>query len=80
MLLRFSINLCRGDEIGNGDTLYQFNPRFDQSNEIVRNAHLDGSWGSEERDGGDIEVRPGDDVEIKISVKNDFLRVRLSSF
>uniref|UniRef100_A0A0B7AWV4 Galectin n=1 Tax=Arion vulgaris TaxID=1028688 RepID=A0A0B7AWV4_9EUPU len=46
------------------------------SNEIVRNS-FSGSWGTEEKHGG-FPVRKGDNVKVKISVRNDSYQVSIN--
>lgn len=45
-LIRFNVDFMR-----DSDVVFHFNPRFHEHT-IVRNSHLGGCWGPEEREGG----------------------------
>ncbi|KAG8587323.1 hypothetical protein GDO81_005636 [Engystomops pustulosus] len=71
---RFHINLRFGGEIA-----FHFNPRFDE-NTIVRNSHLNNSWGKEERQmpSGGMCFAPGHSFVIEIVCEHQHFRVNVN--
>ncbi|GFN97140.1 galectin [Plakobranchus ocellatus] len=63
---RFSINLCAGPTVGQGDVGFHFNPRFGQGC-VVRNHRQAGNWGAEEKAGG-MPLTRGRQFVIKFQV------------
>lgn len=68
---KFSINFCKGRD-HHSETVLHFNPRF-HDNSVVRN-HFHGSWGSEEKHGGN-PFRKGERFEVEFDVKGDEIKV-----
>ncbi|XP_061166319.1 uncharacterized protein LOC133175224 [Saccostrea echinata] len=63
----FPINFCENEEFGNGDTLFHFNPRPNDG-VVVRNSHIDGSWGPEEREQPHFPFDNGKSFSVRIDV------------
>ncbi|KAG7466158.1 hypothetical protein MATL_G00161810 [Megalops atlanticus] len=65
---RFHVDFVKGPDI-----VFHFNPRFNEHT-VVRNSHLGGCWGPEEREGG-FPFAQGRRFELKILVEEGMYKV-----
>ena len=65
---RFSI-----DVLNRGGIALHFNPRFDEK-VVVRNSHIDGEWGVEERDGS-FPFQQGEEFAVAIICTQDTFEI-----
>lgn len=70
----FVINIQSGPEFLSNQVNLHFNPRFKMFPVVVRNSRRNGSWGSEEKSGGNPFKR-GSFFEMTIVVDHDRFRV-----
>ncbi|XP_013408586.1 galectin-4 [Lingula anatina] len=73
---RWSFNLQSGPN-PESDVAFHFNPRFEGTNQVVRNHRQSGSWGQEERQGGFPFVQ-NTDFECIILVQHDCYKVAVN--
>ncbi|GFO04896.1 galectin [Plakobranchus ocellatus] len=73
----FSINLCSGPNIDQGDVALHFNPRFNQGT-VVRNHKQGNAWGAEETAGG-MPFRRGHVFTMHMEVKNHGYKILVNN-